>query len=350
MEPVTHFLTGAVLARTGFNRRTALATFTMMLAAEAPDVDVVAYLGGSATGFIQHRGITHTFLGLPFIAGLTVAVVWLLDALWQRWRRRRDKPAPPVRRWGLLYFYACIAVLTHLLLDFTNNYGLRPFYPFSPRWYAWDIVFIIEPVMLAALALALILPPLFALVGQEIGERRRTQPRGRGLAIAALLFIVALWGFRDYQHRRALAVLDSFQYQGESARRIAASPYMINPFRWAGVAETSKAYVSLPLDSLHGVADPERTGQSYYKPEETAATAAARRSRLGAAYIEWARFPLMEAEQQSTPEHNTVVHLEDVRYLYPDFTGERRHVLEAYVLLSSSMRVLSEGFGQPPVD
>ena len=35
MEPVTHFLTGACLARTGFNRRTAYATLAMTLAAEA---------------------------------------------------------------------------------------------------------------------------------------------------------------------------------------------------------------------------------------------------------------------------------------------------------------------------
>ena len=33
MEPVTHFLTGAVLARAGFNRRTAYATLAMTLAA-----------------------------------------------------------------------------------------------------------------------------------------------------------------------------------------------------------------------------------------------------------------------------------------------------------------------------
>ena len=38
MEPVTHFLTGAVLSRAGFNRRTSYATLAMTLAAEATDV------------------------------------------------------------------------------------------------------------------------------------------------------------------------------------------------------------------------------------------------------------------------------------------------------------------------
>ena len=36
MEPVTHFLTGACLGRSGFNRKTAYATLAMTLAAEAP--------------------------------------------------------------------------------------------------------------------------------------------------------------------------------------------------------------------------------------------------------------------------------------------------------------------------
>ena len=41
-------------------------------------------------------------------------------------------------RWGLLYGFVLIALLSHLLLDWTNNYGLRPFFPFNPHWYALD--------------------------------------------------------------------------------------------------------------------------------------------------------------------------------------------------------------------
>ena len=39
MEPVTHVLTGACLARAGFNRRAAYATLAMAVAAEFPDID-----------------------------------------------------------------------------------------------------------------------------------------------------------------------------------------------------------------------------------------------------------------------------------------------------------------------
>jgi inner membrane protein len=340
MEPVTHFLTGATLARAGFNRKTALATVTMTIAAEAADIDMLAYFKSSACGFIQHRGITHTFLAVPFLAALVVGFIWVLDVLWQSIRRVRQLPSPPPRRWGWLYLFACIAGLSHLLLDFTNNYGLRPFYPFSRQWYAWDIVFILEPLMLAVLFAALVLPGLFGLVGQEIGVRQRG-PRGRGAAIAALLSVVALWGVRDFEHRRALAALDAVEFHGEAATRVAAFPYMVNPFQWAGVAETPTAYISMRVDSLRPEVDPGNRAQTYYKPEPTAATQAARNTPLGRAYVEWARFPLVEAEHSSTPTPADLVHFSDVRFLYPD---ERLRPLQAYVLLDSHLHPVSQGF------
>jgi inner membrane protein len=340
MEPVTHFLTGATLARAGFNRKTALATVTMTLAAEAADIDILAYFKGSAVGFIQHRGITHTFLGIPVLAAIVVGLVWLVDAMWQRRRRDRNRPVPPPRRWGLLYLFACVAGLSHILLDFTNNYGVRPFYPFSRQWYAWDIVFIIEPLILAALLAALVLPWLFGLVGQEIGVRQRG-PRGRGAAIAALLFVLALWGVRDFQHRRALAALNGFEFHGEPSIRVDAFPYMVNPFHWAGVAETSAAYISMHVDSLRPEVDPANNAVSYFKPEPNDASQAARNTALGRAYLEWARFPLVETEHLGEPNPCYLVHFTDVRFLYPDV---RRRPLQAYVLLDSHLHAESQGF------
>ncbi len=215
MEPVTHLLTGACLSRTGLNRRAAYATLTMVVAAEFPDIDTLWSLRGPIEGFQHHRGITHTFLGLPFEAALIVAGVYM----WHRWRVKRagahpvsvgahpavrPKPltAAPVR-WGVLYGLALVALLSHLLLDYTNNYGLRPFFPFNDRWYAASIVFIFDPLMFLLLLGALILPWIFGLVNAEVGAKK--QPfRGRGWAIAALLGIVAWWGLREVEHQRAL--------------------------------------------------------------------------------------------------------------------------------------------------
>ena len=87
MEPVTHFLTGAVLSRAGFNRRTAYATLAMTLAAEAPDLDVLWAFRGPVAALQHHRGITHTLLGTPFVALAVTGTVYL----WHRFRNRNNR-------------------------------------------------------------------------------------------------------------------------------------------------------------------------------------------------------------------------------------------------------------------
>src|SRR5271170_7327918 len=82
MEPITHLMTGAVLARTGFNRKAAYATLAMTIAAEAPDLDTLWSIDGPIAAFQHHRGITHTFVGLPFEAAVIVGGFWLFH----RWR------------------------------------------------------------------------------------------------------------------------------------------------------------------------------------------------------------------------------------------------------------------------
>src|SRR3954451_8717346 len=96
LEPITHFLTGAVLARAGFNRKTALATATMTLAAEAPDLDVLWRFKGPVYSFAHHRGFTHSFLGLVLISAIVTAFMFVI---WQVRGRSTNIP-DPAPRWG----------------------------------------------------------------------------------------------------------------------------------------------------------------------------------------------------------------------------------------------------------
>ena len=338
MEPVTHFLTGACLARTGFNRRSAYATLTMVLAAEAPDLDTLWALRGPIAGFTHHRGWTHTFIGLPVDAAAVLGVVWL----WHRWKTRRERdpndtpPGTPEQRrerkrhllpirWGQLYLYAIIALLSHLLLDWTNNYGLRPFFPFNPRWYAGSFVFIVEPVMLALLALGLVAPVLFGLIGSEIAGSsavRRDPFRGRGWAGFALAGIALLWGVRGYERLRAEDLARAADYGNVQIRRSTVSPYPVNPFQWHGVVETPNFFQLSTIDSLSGQVATSEQDDRLYKPPETRAMLAAKGSPLGHAYLDWSPFPLVTENSLPSPEGFTVVTFRDLRFLY-DTIGMR---------------------------
>ncbi len=354
MDPLTHLLTGACMGRSGFNRKSALATVTMVLAAEAADIDVLWALKSSTAGLQHHRGITHSFVGAPFVAAGVLGLVYLgYRFLWRRQQApapvSESEPAPPSSppassrqppvRWGFLYFCALLAALSHLLLDYSTAYGIRLFEPFNFRWYSWDIVYIIEPLMLLALIAGLAVPALLGLINQEIGARSKG-PRGRGGAIAALVCVVLIWVVRDYEHRRVVAAMNAFVYRGAEPVRLAAYPYMINPFRWHGVVETADFFTTVPADSLGPQVDAD-AGQLFYKPAETNITLAAKSSYLGRVYLDWAVFPLVHQENIGEDANGYFVEFQDLRYTYPSMA--RRPPLVGFVWLDSGLKVLEEG-------
>jgi inner membrane protein len=324
------------MGRAGLNRKTALATATCTLAAEAPDLDVLASFKGPVFGFAHHRGFTHSFVGLVFTSALVVGVLYLI---W-RWRGKKTNKFGLAPRWGLLFVFAYIAGLTHILLDFTNNYGVRPFWPFSEKWYSWDIVFIADPVILLLLVGGLVVPSFFGLVDSDIGVHNKF-PRGRWGATAALLGVVLYWGVRDYEHRRAVNALEARTYEGAAPLRASAFPQWWTPFQWGGVVETPAFYADMLVDSLNSEVDPDGTMVVIYKPEETPVTLAAKRSYLGRVYLDWAQYPLTETEPLETGGY--IVRFKDQRFNYPGF--RRRNVLTSAVVLDKNLRVVEEQFG-----
>ena len=180
MDNLTHALAGALLAagtialleKRGAGVPTSLrgAAFAVgIVTAELPDGDLV--YAGSAMGMgklgymLHHRGHTHTVL----FAMVGALLVWGALLLFRReWR---TSPA----RWPMLGL-AMIGTLSHLLLDFTNSYGVHPFWPVENSWYYGDAVFIVEPWLFVVA-----LPPLLLLA-----QQRRTK------AVCALLLVLIL--------------------------------------------------------------------------------------------------------------------------------------------------------------
>jgi inner membrane protein len=141
MDNLTHALVGATIAKAGAERATPLATATLIVAANAPDVDVFAYTHGEYFALSFRRGITH---GLPAMTVLPFVVAAVMLS-WDRWvRRRRDPGAEPARP-GAILLLSVIGLLTHPTLDWMNTYGMRWLLPFDGSWTYGDALFIIDP-------------------------------------------------------------------------------------------------------------------------------------------------------------------------------------------------------------
>ncbi len=122
-------------------------------ASNFPDLDLfLTHLLPAPLGYLlHHRGHTHTLLYAIPQALLLLAMLWLL---WPNARRllRESRHA----RLGLgLAIVAGFCL--HMSMDMMNSYGIHPLYPFDPRWFYGDLVFIVEPVFWVAFGVPLAL-------------------------------------------------------------------------------------------------------------------------------------------------------------------------------------------------
>jgi len=79
MDNLTHTLFGLCLAKSGLERATPLATATLVISSNLPDIDALMRLRGSLSNLEYHRGITHSFVGLAVLAGLLTLLLSVAD-------------------------------------------------------------------------------------------------------------------------------------------------------------------------------------------------------------------------------------------------------------------------------
>jgi len=332
MDNLTHTLTGIALSQAGLNRKTRFATLALILGSNAPDIDLVSGIRGSTPYLEYHRGITHSFVGVTALALILALGIYLAG------RKVKPKPSgPPLNaRWLLAVCW--IATLGHLLLDFTNQYGVRPLSPFSGRWYAWDIMPIFDPILWLIFALGLGLPSLLRMVSEEVGAGRPGYRRG---ALLALVGMLVLWGLRDVNHRRVLTELASNNYGQEPALHLGAFP-TLNPVDWSCVVETDSAYYLLPASALDTDVD-AANAESLHKPELSPALDAAMKSHVGRVFMNFARFPWAQVEED---QDGYEVRIRDLR-----FGGAPLGRFEATIDLDRNLAVRDQSFsftGQAP--
>lgn len=164
MDNITHSLAGLLLAGAAVQLRArrvpphgtgdpafaTAAAFTGAVGANLPDIDVVwgaalkaAGVYDSLLALLHHRGYTHTLLA----AVLGVPLLWGMALMVHRSQLQQPRDAVPARTGerGWLFALAAVAILSHLCLDFTNDYGVHPLSPFVNAWTFGDTMFIIEP-------------------------------------------------------------------------------------------------------------------------------------------------------------------------------------------------------------
>jgi inner membrane protein len=257
----------------------------LLVSGLAADLDWVSYAWG-APGFLAwHRTASHSLLGGAVIAGAVAAGFSFLG-------RRRDA-SPAVRFLPAVAVCAAGAGL-HLLLDLCNSEGVKLLWPFSARWFAWDLTETVDPGLLLILLAGILLPGLMNLISEEIGAHAKGRPGQRG-AIMALSLVALYTGGRALLHERANTLLSSHIYREEEPIRASAFP-TFSPLVWRGVVETETGLHLVEVPVWPGARFDPRTARSQFKPEESSTLERAVSSDAARMFLAYARFPLARVE------------------------------------------------------
>jgi inner membrane protein len=139
MDPLTQGLLGATCGQALYGRRLGTAAITWgALLGMAPDLDILVMPFAPMGEWLWHRGPTHS-LGFGLVVG--PALGWLL------WKRRGGRLCDWI---GL----ACVALVTHPLLDIFTSYGTQLLWPFARTRVAFDSVAIVDPAYSLMLGIA----------------------------------------------------------------------------------------------------------------------------------------------------------------------------------------------------
>jgi len=158
MDNLCHTLVGAAFGEAGLKRHTRFGSATLMIAANLPDVDVLVF-ATDVPSVAFRRGWTHGILAQALLPLALAGLVFIVD----RWRPAKPQPdvirstSPPRASMHALVLLSYVGVLSHVFLDYLNNYGVRLLMPFSGEWFYGDALFIIDPWLWLTLGAGILL-------------------------------------------------------------------------------------------------------------------------------------------------------------------------------------------------
>ena len=336
MENVAHSLVGYALARAGLEKHAPLASAALLIGANLPDAEVIGSLFGS-NYLDSHRGVTHGAAGILALSVALAGGLWILGRCRKSGIGWRSRLIP-------LWYLSLLGLLSHILLDYCNDYGVRPWLPFSDHKYYGDLLSIIDPwiwvifgsalflmtasrrgrrrwivfgSILAVLAV-LISPPIQGLLcllvipaALWIGNllRARGGNPARAAFVAFLLYLGGLAGARALVLRTANVAAAAAV--PERIRKIEVLPGRpASPLRWFVVMEASETYYAAEVILFDRTSRPKfeaidkNLNNPYY--QESLAQGSM------AAMARFARFPYVFVE--SSPNGSHTILLRDLRY------------------------------------
>jgi len=336
VEPFTHAFASLALAQAGERRLPRFGTAMLIVSGLVPDLDYASYFAGPGAFLRFHRTALHSATGAAVTACVIASAFCALD------RRLPARKTPQTKTPAPLTFGAAVATCAvgaagHIVLDLASGVGVQLLWPFHARWSGWDLATNFDPWILCLLVAGLLLPLLFRLVNEEVGDRKKGRGASRA-AIVTLLLMAAYLGARADLHSRAIDLLLSREFHGRIPLEAGAFPVSSTPFGWRGIVVTDNTdeVLEVPLGPGDEF-DPNRS-VTHYKPEDSPALDAGQKTATARRFLKYARFPFANVERI---EDGYRVEVHDLRFASDDTEPANVFVR---VDFNSSLQIQSEDF------
>jgi len=295
VEPFTHAFASLALARAGQRRLPRFGTAMLVVSGIAPDLDYASYFAGAGAFMRLHRTALHSVAGSALMCcAIAGAFCALGKKLPPKKKSATDATAPLA--FGPALAVCAVGAASHILLDLASGVGVQLLWPFWTHWSAGNLIHDFDLWILTLLVVGLLVPLLFGLVSEEVGERKKG-PGGARAAIFTLFLVLAYVGARAYLRSEAVGLLLSREYHGRVALAAGAFPESSAPMDWRGLVVTDDTIeeVDVPL----GAGDEFRPDRSltHYKPEDSPALDIAEKTAVARRFLKYAQFPLARVQR-----------------------------------------------------
>lgn len=222
MDSITHlFYGGAIAAAIAPRQHRRAALLAGAVLNTLPDLDVFPLrFFDPVTEMTWHRGMTHSWFVLPFVA-------W---AIWAFFRRRDGRVAEDPQRWFWAIF---VCLMAHPLIDSFTVYGTQLFWPLPMKPLMWSSLFIVDPLFTLPWFVACVV----AWFAPERPLAQRALIAGVALGAAYVRWSLAAKFAVEREADRALAKIGL-----EDAPRFSV-PMPFNTLLWRVVAMTPQGFV-----------------------------------------------------------------------------------------------------------
>ena len=218
MDSITHIVLGACVGEVLMDQKAGRkAMLWGALAQSIPDIDFISGSWLTLTKeLIAHRGFTHSFLFAFLIAYFFALIA----------SRLHKAEAISIKKWFVFFL---VEVLIHVLLDSLNNYGIGWLEPFSSKRFAFNIIYVADPLF----TLAPLLVFIFLLI-KKMDHPNRLKFARMGIVLPAVYLCFA---FINKEH-----IEKDLKPHLKINTEYFTAPTLLNNFLWTAVIKDSTGF------------------------------------------------------------------------------------------------------------